>query len=270
MKKFIGIIILLIFILPLLSYAAPLPEGIAINKETKQCSSFWAGDEFTYISLPDGWQDYYSETYYTFETPNGSCSVKEGDDVEKCCNQLNLKTLNTSEFKKDNTTDCLEQKNKITTICKCKLDESSATKISSDGISINNKTKECAGILEFSNIPDFVTITNLKERESGCFPDEIDWKRYHVSKYEGKITTPAGSCDYDGYNEEECCKQLGLEYIKKVDTIAKESEYGIQYREQLKKENKIESIKKIGLISLIPISIIIGIIIFLKKKKSKS
>ncbi len=58
-KIILLIFLLVIFISPNITLAAPEPWGIAINPETNECSDYWGGDEFVYNHLPDGWEDFY-------------------------------------------------------------------------------------------------------------------------------------------------------------------------------------------------------------------
>lgn len=90
--KLIGLFLALIIGLV---YAAPQPWGIAINDETKECAGFWAGDEFTYYTLPAGWQDYYDQSYIEegqisgkIVTPYGECTSFEIRNEEPCCEEL--------------------------------------------------------------------------------------------------------------------------------------------------------------------------------------
>ena len=78
-----------------LVYAAPQPWGIAVNDETKECAGFWAGDEFTYYTLPAGWRDYYDQSYIEegqfsgkIVTPYGECNSFEIGNEEACCKEL--------------------------------------------------------------------------------------------------------------------------------------------------------------------------------------
>jgi len=81
--------------------AVPAPWGIALNNETIECAGFWAGDEFTYYSLPAGWKAYYpfsNGSSIIITTPAGKCDFAH--DEESCCNQLNLTyvTKNIGQF----------------------------------------------------------------------------------------------------------------------------------------------------------------------------
>ena len=91
MEKF-KIVIGLLFSLNLLFVnAAPEPWGIALNHKTKECAGFWAGDEFTYYGLQEGWQDYYEDYesgYRIIKTDIGECNFSL-EDEEVCCNELN-------------------------------------------------------------------------------------------------------------------------------------------------------------------------------------
>lgn len=66
---------------------APWPRGIALNHETKECGSYWRGDEYGTTELPADWQDYYPGNDGVVDTEIGSCTLHEGG-VEGCCQQL--------------------------------------------------------------------------------------------------------------------------------------------------------------------------------------
>ena len=66
---------------------APWPRGIALNHETRECGSYWRGDEYGNTTLPEGWQDYYPGNDGVVDTDTGSCTLREGG-VEGCCQQL--------------------------------------------------------------------------------------------------------------------------------------------------------------------------------------
>lgn len=66
---------------------APWPRGIALNHETKECGSYWRGDEYGNTELPSGWQDYYPDDDGMVHTEIGSCTLREGG-VEGCYQEL--------------------------------------------------------------------------------------------------------------------------------------------------------------------------------------
>ena len=66
---------------------APWPRGIALNHETRECGSYWQGDEYGNTTLPEGWQDYYPDNGGVVDTEAGNCTLREGG-VEGCCQQL--------------------------------------------------------------------------------------------------------------------------------------------------------------------------------------
>lgn len=89
--------VLLFAILANFVFAAPLPWGIAIKKDTKECAGYWPGDEYSSYKLPPGWEAYFPITNHTVTTKFGSCeefykSVSDPtrDDDEKCCKKLGL------------------------------------------------------------------------------------------------------------------------------------------------------------------------------------
>jgi hypothetical protein len=89
-------ILLFILWIPASTLAAPAQWGIAINEQTKQCAGYWAGDEFSYYTLPQGWQAYvpdYDEVGNVFiDTANGRCDFSNYSE-EDCCRQLELPYL---------------------------------------------------------------------------------------------------------------------------------------------------------------------------------
>jgi len=54
----ISSIIITILVCCTIVYAAPAQESLALNPETKQCGTFWAGDEFARYTLKEGWITY--------------------------------------------------------------------------------------------------------------------------------------------------------------------------------------------------------------------
>lgn len=96
MKKLIFLLIsLLIFVLLSdIVFSKPMPWGIALNHEVKECAGYWGGDEFTSYALPSGWKNYYPD-YSKYEetgrliieTEIGNCDFSTGNE-EDCCNQL--------------------------------------------------------------------------------------------------------------------------------------------------------------------------------------
>lgn len=67
-------------------FLAPMPYGIALNHQTKECGSYWGGDEFAIYHLPSEWKIYYPGNGGLIQTEVGSCSLKDG--VQRCCEQL--------------------------------------------------------------------------------------------------------------------------------------------------------------------------------------
>ena len=70
---------------------APLPPGIALNLETKECAGYWAGDEFVDYVLPEGWVAYELGSGGRIETEIGTCTYAPTDGhgaAENCCREL--------------------------------------------------------------------------------------------------------------------------------------------------------------------------------------
>lgn len=87
--------VLLFSILANFAYAAPLPWGIAIKSDTKECAGYWGGDEYFGYKLPSGWKVYYPSDYDVITNEFGSCEFRKyaGDppgEEEKCCKELGL------------------------------------------------------------------------------------------------------------------------------------------------------------------------------------
>lgn len=103
MKK--KLFFLTLLALPIITNSAPLPKGVAINSNSKECGAYWGGDEFTSYKLPEGWEAYYPIDSI-LKTPFGKCNFKEGE--KKCCSSLGLvyteevKTIMNSFERKDN------------------------------------------------------------------------------------------------------------------------------------------------------------------------
>lgn len=93
LKYILLTILLLLSLFSALIIAAPAQWGIAINDDTQQCAGYWAGDEFSYYSLPQGWKSYVPDYYETggayIETPYGKCDFTNYSE-ESCCQQLDL------------------------------------------------------------------------------------------------------------------------------------------------------------------------------------
>lgn len=96
LKYFLFSILLLSSFFPVLTIAAPAQWGIAINAEEQECAGYWAGDEFSYYTLPQGWTSYvpdYDEEGNAFiETPYGKCDFSNYSE-QACCTELDLPYL---------------------------------------------------------------------------------------------------------------------------------------------------------------------------------
>ena len=68
---------------------APLPPGMAINPQTRECGYYWGGDEWINNKLPDEWQIYYPRNEL-ITTDAGSCPWQGNWDIasESCCRKL--------------------------------------------------------------------------------------------------------------------------------------------------------------------------------------
>lgn len=87
------VILFILLAIPVYVSAEPLPWGIAINSDTRQCTGFWGGDEFTEYELPSGWKDYYptagENNALIIQTQYGECNFIRGN-YEECCNEMGL------------------------------------------------------------------------------------------------------------------------------------------------------------------------------------
>ena len=70
---------------------APLPPGIALNFETRECAGYWAGDEYVDYALPKGWVAYELGSQSRIETEVGTCTYAPSngyEPAESCCREL--------------------------------------------------------------------------------------------------------------------------------------------------------------------------------------
>ncbi|MCX6802801.1 MAG: hypothetical protein NT067_06860 [Candidatus Diapherotrites archaeon] len=83
MKKAVALALLSVCLISV--SAAPLPQALAINPQTKECGIFWGGDEIlVYYDLPAGWEAYYWDDN-SFTTPYGKCTTSS---IYNCCSEL--------------------------------------------------------------------------------------------------------------------------------------------------------------------------------------
>jgi hypothetical protein len=72
----------------LFSILAPLPPGIAINPETKECGDYFGGDEYGAFIMPPPWEIHYERP---IQSKSGTYEVDRGpNSTEKVCNQMGL------------------------------------------------------------------------------------------------------------------------------------------------------------------------------------
>jgi hypothetical protein len=74
---------LIIILCMFFNIMAPMPPGIAINPETKECGDYFGGDEYGSYNLPDPWQIIY---HPTIETDGGT--VEWNGTTEEYCKQI--------------------------------------------------------------------------------------------------------------------------------------------------------------------------------------
>ncbi len=84
MKKLIVLACILLLL-------APARWGIALNRQTRECAGYWAGDEYMNYTLPQGWEAYYPDDQGIIQTGDGSCEWRSTDvekRAEECCKAL--------------------------------------------------------------------------------------------------------------------------------------------------------------------------------------
>jgi hypothetical protein len=74
---------LLLIISFIWSFLAPLPPGIAINPETKECGDYYGGDEYGAYVLPPPWEVTYNPTINT-----GKGTIRWEGSTEEYCRQI--------------------------------------------------------------------------------------------------------------------------------------------------------------------------------------
>lgn len=254
--KFKNILTIIIFIFVFTFYmgfisAAPAPEYFVINEESKECGIYWPGDEFSYYKLPSGWKIYEPETTLTLDTPFGICSFvydSPGEYYRECCSYLGFDyvsydnipytTENVIKFDEDDW--------------KC---DSRPGKDYYVGITINENNNECTELIDFTlRKPNRVSYPT----EGQCFITDNSWIEYEYQikpeMAEYKLITPFGECEnFDPYNYEKCCDDLGLKYIERVT------------EKEIEDQKETKEIYSIYLIVAILISLIISLIILSKK-----
>lgn len=68
-------------------YAAPAMIVDVINHETKECGSYWAGDEWGGHDLPENWVVYSWESEEIIKTGNETCDLTQYD-MNVCCDKF--------------------------------------------------------------------------------------------------------------------------------------------------------------------------------------
>jgi hypothetical protein len=91
----------LVFILPTVAFADPMPRGLIVKGNL--CSYFWAGDECATYSHESGWQEIYA-TNGIFHSGEKTCElpVNNAKQAAACCAQLGLKYVKV-KIEKDKT-----------------------------------------------------------------------------------------------------------------------------------------------------------------------
>lgn len=81
----------LVIFLCLLPLFAPMPWGLALNHQTKECAGFWGGDEYGSFTSPADWDIYYPDQDNIIHTEIGTCSFYQSrryEAAESCCEEL--------------------------------------------------------------------------------------------------------------------------------------------------------------------------------------
>lgn len=120
-KKVIIILLTVIFLVSLseIIHAAPLPTGIAINEQIKECAGYWPGDEYVEYVLSEGWKAYISRDLYE-ECGAGcgaGCIKGKGDCTNKYqCEAFEIKQ--NGEVNSQYFPNCFENENVCQSSCK--------------------------------------------------------------------------------------------------------------------------------------------------------
>ena len=213
LKKALLLIFNLLLIRANSVYAAPSPWGIAINPQTKECAGYWAGDEFVNYELPNGWEAYYEEQYYTVNSPFGSCYGKDDTTYSECCQQMGLTAVDYKNIPmhKEELYHYYYNSSKIES-GPYKCEEFVFDNLNEHrGVSINKNTKECTAMLTYELLQGTVSTMDYRNE---CLADK-NWINYETT-YEEKdyrMITPYGECDFGISGEEGCCQQLGYTYV---------------------------------------------------------
>ncbi|MFA6466995.1 MAG: hypothetical protein WCV71_03990 [Patescibacteria group bacterium] len=248
--------------------AAPAPHVLVINDQTKQCDSFWAGDEFGGYDLNSGWEGYMPKVYYYIDTPFGTCPIVDGSSYQDCCKQLGLKTIDYKQIPFSGEEFYLPGSDKS------KRDDGPYRCVISDfvrlskytGISVNQSTRECTAELNYY----FVKKTKDGEvRKNGasyeCLANVRDWHIYRVNNDLTKrvYETPYGNCELtDTIRDQNCCEKFSL-------TWASGASFGAYHKAPLSflLDNNIIQFLYYFL-PLLFILIVIFIVIVIRKKRS--
>ena len=187
-------------------YSAPAPWGLALNHETKECAGYWAGDEFSYYELPDGWEAYYpSLPNNSIEIETGQCNFRYRE-YEGCCNQLGYTYVSENIGELRNLT--LEECNGLLSsgLLECCQDSDCDSNEECGGNVCVEKEVEPPKefILEIDPIHQIcqndADCVNIYIGCSYCPGDCAAINEEYVSEYEGKldcINYSGGVCDYD-------------------------------------------------------------------------
>jgi len=170
---------------------APAPVQVAINYKTKQCATYWGGDEYVQLDLPPGWiaYDYQFSNdgdYQFVETRAGTCKLYTNatvDPAESCCSQLGYHYIHDSN-------------NLYNSI--------GVYGLRFKKIALNDKTRQC-GIFWAGD-----------ENTSYDLPRGWTAYNYQLSDTETFVETPAGMCTLSEpwtLNLQSCCSRLGYSYV---------------------------------------------------------
>jgi hypothetical protein len=205
---FIAILLFSVFFISTtkIAFTAPGQESFVINATSKQCGTYWPGDEFSQNKLPSGWKIYEPEMGVVLDTPFGTCKGEYTNPEQyykDCAKKLGFKYVDYKNI--PYTTGSVSKFNEDGWKCLSKLGKDYY-----QGFLVNETSNEFSMLIDFS----------LKKADSTAYPTEgqcqitdKNWVTYeYPEKYSAEIVTPFGQCsNFSDYKN--CCDQLGLAYV---------------------------------------------------------
>ena len=243
MKKWLIMGTLVIFLILLINstYAsapAPAPKQFVINPIEEKCGIYWAGDEFTYNELKEGWIiQKNTSTSFELKTPYGECTLENFDRnmrASTCCNKLGLNYVdfrNVSYSLNDvyENGSCGYVYSRIPSGDNCEKQGAMYRCLNPDcgklqgpykckpsapiegSIIIDDATNKCTDLFTFYLYP-----SGGYAYGDQCFITEGDFVTFK-GEYKTKLITTYGECEnFSLYNEEvyyDCCDQFGFTFV---------------------------------------------------------